>query len=132
MRDSNRREFLSKSAKSLALASIALQGCFVFAANSSSKGANFGNATQIQTMPKRILGSGKAAMQVSALAYLLAKKPYIIPLFGTTNPKHLSENLASLELNFSPKEWQSLEAKLDKIEIVGDRYPLEQAQRVGK
>lgn len=76
-------------------------------------------------MPKRILGSGKAAMQVSALAYLLAKKPYIIP-------QHLSENLASLELNFSPKEWQSLEAKLDKIEIVGDRYPLEQAQRVGK
>lgn len=83
-------------------------------------------------MPKRILGSGKAAMEVSALAYLLAKKPYIIPLFGTTNPKHLSENLASLELNFSSKEWQSLEAKLDKIEIVGDRYPLEQAQRVGK
>lgn len=127
MRDSNRREFLSKSAKSLALLSIALQGGFLFAANGSRKGANFGNATKIQTMPKRILGSGKAAMQVSALAYLLAKKPYIVPLFGTTNPKHLSENLASLELNFSSKEWQSLEAKLDKIEIVGDRYPLEQA-----
>lgn len=55
-------------------------------------------------MPKRILGSGKAAMEVSALAYLLAKKPYIVPLFGTTNPKHLSENLASLELSFSSKE----------------------------
>lgn len=35
MRDSNRREFLSKSAKSLALASIALQGGFVFAKESN-------------------------------------------------------------------------------------------------
>lgn len=77
MRDSNRREFLSKSAKSLALASIALQGGFVFATNNSSKGANLGNATKTQTMPKRILGSGKAAMQVSALAYLLAKSPIL-------------------------------------------------------
>ena len=124
----NRREFLSKSAKSLALLSIALQGGFVFA-KESNKGIS---GIQHKPMPKRILGSGKAAMQVSALAYLLAKKPYIVPLFGTTNPKHLSENLASLELNFSSKEWQNLEAKLDKIEIVGDRYPKEQAQRVGK
>lgn len=70
MRDSNRREFLSKSAKSLALASIALQGGFLFAINNSSKGANLGNATKTQTMPKRILGSGKAAMGGgSALAF---------------------------------------------------------------
>lgn len=69
MRDSNRREFLSTSAKSLALLSIALQGGFLFAANGSRKGANLGNSTQIQTMPKRILGSGKAAMEVSALAF---------------------------------------------------------------
>lgn len=132
MRDSNRREFLSKSAKSLALASIALQGGFLFATNNSSKGANLGNATQIQTMPKRILGSGKAAMQVSALAYLLAKKPYIVPLFGTTDSKHLREDIGTLDVSFSASEWQNLEAKLDKIEIVGDRYPKEQAQRVGK
>ena len=41
MRDSNRRKFLSKSANSLALASIALQGGFLFAANNSSKGAKY-------------------------------------------------------------------------------------------
>ena len=67
----NRREFLSTSAKSLALLGIALQGGFLFAANGSSggKGANSSNTTQIKTMPKRILGSGKAAMEVSALAF---------------------------------------------------------------
>lgn len=65
-----------------------------------------------------------------ALAYLLAKKPYIIPLFGTTDSKHLSEDVGALDVRFSPKE--NLESKLETIAIVGDRYQPEQAQRVGR
>ncbi|WP_394980303.1 aldo/keto reductase [uncultured Helicobacter sp.] len=61
----NRREFLSTSAKSLALLGIALQGGFVFA-KESNKGIS---GIQHKPMPKRILGSGKAAMEVSALAF---------------------------------------------------------------
>ena len=81
----------------------------------------------------REFGASKnaSAAQV-ALAYLLAKKPYVVPLFGTTDSKHLREDIGALDVSFSASEWQNLEAKLDKIEIVGDRYPKEQAQRVGK
>lgn len=61
----NRREFLSTDAKSLALLGIALQGGFVFA-KESNKGIS---SIQHKPMPKRILGSGKAAMEVSALAF---------------------------------------------------------------
>lgn len=67
-----------------------------------------------------------------AIAYLLAKKPYVVPLFGTTNATHLGENLGALQVRFSDRDWQILESRLDEIEIVGDRYPPEQAQRVGK
>lgn len=67
-----------------------------------------------------------------AIAYLLAKKPYIVPLFGTTNKAHLEENLGALAMNLSETEIKELDSKLDKIIIVGDRYPAEQANRVGK
>lgn len=77
------------------------------------------------------LGKNASPAQI-ALAYLLAKKPYIVPLFGTTSPAHLQENLGSLNLNLSQADLQKLEQILDKIEIVGDRYPPEQAQRVGQ
>lgn len=81
----------------------------------------------------REFGASKNASSAQvALAYLLAKKPYIIPLFGTTDSKHLREDIGALDVSFSASEWQNLEAKLDKIEIVGDRYPKEQAQRVGR
>ena len=67
-----------------------------------------------------------------ALAYLLAKKPYIVPLFGTTDSKHLHEDVGALDISFSAHQWQGLESSLEAIEIVGDRYPKEQAQRVEK
>lgn len=67
-----------------------------------------------------------------ALAYLLHKKPYIVPLFGTSNAQHLSENLEALNVNLSENDLKMLDSKLDKIIIIGDRYPPEQAQRVGQ
>ena len=78
----------------------------------------------------REFGASKNASSAQvALAYLLAKKPYIVPLFGTTDSKHLREDIGALDVSFSASEWQSLEAKLDKIEIVGDRYPKEQSYK---
>lgn len=67
-----------------------------------------------------------------ALAYLLAKKPYIVPLFGTTNLKHLRENLGALQVHLSTNDLAELDKILDKISIQGDRYPPEQAKRVGQ
>jgi aryl-alcohol dehydrogenase-like predicted oxidoreductase len=56
------------------------------------------------------------------LAWLLAKRPWIVPIPGTTQEKHLTENIASLALNITESEWQQLEETTDKIPIVGDRY----------
>lgn len=67
-----------------------------------------------------------------AIAYLLNKKPYIVPLFGTTSKAHLEENLGALAVKLSKADMKALDSKLDKITIIGDRYPAEQANRVGK
>ncbi|MDO5112945.1 MAG: aldo/keto reductase [Planctomycetia bacterium] len=73
---------------------------------------------------------GMTAAQVS-LAWLLAKKPWIVPIPGTTKISHLEENLRSLDFILSPAEVEELETRLAAIPIVGDRYPAEQQQRVG-
>ncbi|MGI0406383.1 aldo/keto reductase [Helicobacter himalayensis] len=67
-----------------------------------------------------------------AISYLLAKKPYIVPLFGTTNIAHLEENIQALGIKWSKQELANLDSRLDKIEIIGARYPAEQAERVGR
>ena len=67
-----------------------------------------------------------------AIAYLLNKKPYIVPLFGTTSKVHLEENINALAVKLSKADMKALDSKLDKITIIGDRYPAEQANRVGK
>lgn len=67
-----------------------------------------------------------------AIAYLLAKKPYIVPLFGTTNLAHLNENLGALQVSLGKKDLAEIDKALDKITIKGDRYPPEQAKRVGQ
>lgn len=75
---------------------------------------------------------GNATPAQIAIAYLLAKKPFIVPLFGTTNLAHLNENINALNVKLTQKDLKELDEKLDKIEIVGNRYPPEQAQRVGQ
>lgn len=66
-----------------------------------------------------------------ALAYLLAKKPYIVPIPGTTNLSHLEENLGALNVSLSQADITTLEKRIDAVEIVGDRYPAAQQKQVG-
>lgn len=95
--------------------------------------ANYQIITLLQEFGKAKGANGKDATPAQiALAYLLAKKPYIVPLFGTTNPTHLLEDVESLQVALTQKDIKWLDSKLDNIIIVGDRYPPEQAQRVGQ
>lgn len=95
--------------------------------------ANYRIITLLQEFGKAKGANGKDATPAQiALTYLLAKKPYIIPLFGTTNPTHLLEDVESLQVTLTQKDIQWLDSKLDNIAIVGNRYPPEQAQRVGQ
>lgn len=58
-----------------------------------------------------------------ALAWLLAQKPWIVPIFGTTKLERLVENLGSTDLEFTPEELDDLDSASSKIKVEGDRYP---------
>ena len=74
---------------------------------------------------------GLTAAQV-ALAWLLAQKPWIVPIPGTTKMAHLQENMWSADYEFTPEELKKLTEDLSKIKIVGDRYTGVQAQQTNK
>jgi aryl-alcohol dehydrogenase-like predicted oxidoreductase len=56
-----------------------------------------------------------------SLAWLTARKPWIVPIPGTTNMAHLEENVAAAPITFSAEELRELDAALSSITIQGDR-----------
>ena len=58
-----------------------------------------------------------------ALAWLLAQKPWIVPIPGTTQMGHLLDNIGAAEVTFSPAELEALNAALAGITIQGERLP---------
>lgn len=70
---------------------------------------------------------GLTAAQVS-LAWLLAQKPWVVPIPGTTKLAHLQENLWSSDYVFADGELQQLTDEISKIEITGARYPSAQTK----
>ena len=72
---------------------------------------------------------GLTAAQV-ALAWLLAQKPWIVPIPGTTKLAHLQENLWAADFEFTPEELKTITEAFSKITIAGDRYTGQQARQV--
>lgn len=64
-----------------------------------------------------------------ALAWLLAQKPWIVPLFGTRKLERFDENIGSLAVQLTQDDLNEIEAA--KVEISGDRYPGEHMKLVG-
>ncbi len=67
-----------------------------------------------------------------ALAWLLARKPWIVPIPGTTKLKRLDENLGGAAVVLSAEDLAAIEAKLQDIQIVGDRYSGAAAARISR
>jgi aryl-alcohol dehydrogenase-like predicted oxidoreductase len=65
----------------------------------------------------------QAAPVQIALAWLLAQKPWIVPIPGTTQMTHLLENIGASEITFSADELRDLNASLAAITVHGDRLP---------
>jgi aryl-alcohol dehydrogenase-like predicted oxidoreductase len=57
-----------------------------------------------------------------ALAWLLARKPWIVPIPGTTKLHRLQENLGAIAIEFSPVELHEIEEAASKIQVHGARY----------
>ena len=80
---------------------------------------------------------GKVAEQKNAtkaqiaLAWILAKKPWIVPIPGTTKLNRLEENIGSAGISLTPEDLRDISSALEKIKIVGDRYPEELEKRTG-
>jgi aryl-alcohol dehydrogenase-like predicted oxidoreductase len=67
-----------------------------------------------------------------ALAWLLAQKPWIVPIPGTTKLHRLEENLGATEVELSADDLAQIENAAAEIKIEGARYPAHLQNRVGK
>jgi aryl-alcohol dehydrogenase-like predicted oxidoreductase len=66
-----------------------------------------------------------------ALAWLLAQKPWIVPIPGTTKLHRLEENIGAVDVQLSSTELNDIQQALESIKVVGDRYPEELEKRTG-
>jgi len=64
-----------------------------------------------------------------ALAWLLAQKPWIVPIPGTTKTHRLRENLEAVTLELSHEDLRNIDTAASQIQVLGERYP-EQMQRM--
>ena len=58
-----------------------------------------------------------------ALAWLMAQKPWIVPIPGTTQMAHMLENIAAADVRFTAAEIAELNAGVSAVQIVGERLP---------
>ena len=58
-----------------------------------------------------------------ALAWLLARQPWIVPIPGTSKLQRLEENLAAAKLVLTPQDLAEIQLALGEVRIEGDRYP---------
>ena len=58
-----------------------------------------------------------------ALAWVLAQKPWIVPILGTTKSHRLTENNGAAKIELTVEELDEVEAASQEIAIVGERYP---------
>jgi aryl-alcohol dehydrogenase-like predicted oxidoreductase len=64
-----------------------------------------------------------------ALAWLLAQKPWIVPIPGTTKLSRLDENIAAVAIELTADDVREIDSAASKITVEGDRYP-EHIQRM--
>ena len=65
---------------------------------------------------------GATAAQI-ALAWLLAQKPWIVPIPGSRKLERLDENIGALAVELTPSDLREIESAISKITVQGDRYP---------
>lgn len=84
---------------------------------------NLPNNLQLVELVKRWAEKKRATPAQIALAWLLAQKPWIVPIPGTTQMTHFVENAGATDLKFTPAEVDELNRAVAAIEIKGARLP---------
>ncbi len=80
---------------------------------------------------KQVAEEKKATAAQIALAWLLAQKPWIVPIPGTTKLSRLEENIGAANLELTADDLNRINAALAKIKVEGERYPEELEKRTG-
>jgi aryl-alcohol dehydrogenase-like predicted oxidoreductase len=81
----------------------------------------------------RSIGERKNATPAQlALAWLLAQKPWIVPIPGTTKLNRLDENIGAVSVELSSDDLREIDSAASKIEVQGARYPEELERRTGR
>jgi aryl-alcohol dehydrogenase-like predicted oxidoreductase len=73
----------------------------------------------------------KATPAQAALAWLLAQKPWIVPIPGTTKLNRLEENIGAADVTLTPADLKRIDDALNRIPVMGERYPEELERRTG-
>lgn len=89
------------------------------------------NARLVEVLGHIAVGKGASRAQI-AIAWLLAQKPWIVPIPGTTKAQRLEENIGAAGLELSASDLSAIDAALRQIEVAGDRYPAHLQQRVDR
>jgi aryl-alcohol dehydrogenase-like predicted oxidoreductase len=90
--------------------------------------ANVAVVDVLRTIAKR-----KEATPVQiALAWLLAQKPWIVPIPGTTKPEHLDENLGALAVELTSGDLREIDSAFSKITVQGTRLPEEHMKLIDR
>ena len=67
-----------------------------------------------------------------ALAWLMAQKPWIVPIPGTSNMDHLRENMGAVNVQLTPADLREIETAFSRIEIYGGRMDARQMAQIGQ
>jgi aryl-alcohol dehydrogenase-like predicted oxidoreductase len=81
---------------------------------------------------EKIAKRKKATVAQIALAWLLAQKPWIVPIPGTTKLNRLDENIGAVSVELTPDDLREIEAAASKIQVQGARYPEKLEQMTGR
>jgi aryl-alcohol dehydrogenase-like predicted oxidoreductase len=79
----------------------------------------------------RIAKRKKATTAQIALAWLLAQKPWIVPIPGTRKLERLEENIGAAAVDLTPDDLREIEGSASKINVLGERYPEHLAKMTG-
>jgi aryl-alcohol dehydrogenase-like predicted oxidoreductase len=80
----------------------------------------------------RIGGQKGATPAQIALAWLLAQKPWIVPIPGSRKLDRLEENIGALAIELTPGDLREINGAISKITVQGDRYPDNLKQMTGR
>lgn len=89
------------------------------------------NQALVELLGAIAAGKGATPAQI-ALAWLLAQKPWIVPIPGTTKLHRLDENLAADAVALSDADLRRIEHALEQVKVEGDRYPPAMQTLVGR